>query len=156
MDKPEQQEDGGGRSVTPARAKEEAESYAEAPPAELRVSQEDIEATARQSQKVLQASSELLANLDVSGGQLEGVTQALEREVERARGLLKSGNLSPEAARQVTALLEEVLPEWFVQQGGVRMATLAVVGDGEGAAVRTTSSAHKPGRAPRRRGRTAV
>ena len=82
--------------------------------------------------------------------------QALEREVERARGLLKSGNLSPQAARQVTALLEEILPEWLVQQGGVRMATLAVVGDGEGAAVRTTSSGHKPGRSPRRRGRTAV
>ena len=156
MDKPEQK-NGGSRTAKPIEAEDdEPKVLADSLPAELRVSQEDIEATARESRATLEASGKVLADLDVSGAQFDRVIRELEREVERAQGLLKSGRLSAEAAGQVTALLEEVLPEWFLRQGKVRMAALAALGGGEDARPSGASPGNKPGKAPRRLGRTAV
>ena len=153
-----EQENGGSRTAKRTEAKDdEAKALGDSLPAELRVSQEDIEATARESGAVLEASGKALADLDASGSEFDRVIRELEREVERAMGLLKSGRLNAEAAGQITAMLDEVLPEWFVQQGEVRMATLAAMGISEDAAgALGASPGNKQGRAARRRGRTPV
>lgn len=156
MEKSEQ-ENGGARTAKPVAAEDdESKALADSLPADLRTWQEDIEATVRESRAALEASGKVLADLDVSGAQFDRVVRELEREVERALGLLKSGRLSAEATGQVTALLDEVLPEWFLRQGKVRMAALAALGDGEDAGPAGASPGRKPGKASLRRGRTAV